>query len=242
LKGGGNIVLTAVGGSQLTNSKLGAMEASEAKLPLTTTKAEQAAELLSTGKFKALDIPQVGSSRNYPHDFVGPIEQGATRKVAPSGRVAPAIDPAQRALITSHPNAHAFERHGGGVTDAQLETRARTGVAPDGSKKVVGGKTVVPPNSTAFHSDELLVKADQAIRNGPLKAQIAADPSATVQKVEGFDVGIDLGRGYSRIGGSKQPDLQGPLELRKGITKATAVYEKNAATGEWQTITIYPEP
>ena len=62
-------------------------------------------------------------------------------------------------------------------------------------------------------------------------------------RVEGFDVGTDLGRGYSRIGsGTYKPGAQGPLVRREGLAKATAVYEKNATTGKWETITIYPEP
>lgn len=153
------------------------------------------------------------------------------------------IDPAERSLVTSHPDAHAFERHGGGVTDAQLETRARTGVAPDGSSVVKNGQTKIPPYSSAFYSDELLIEADQAIRNGPLQARIAADPTATVIRIDGFDVGQSLGRGYSRIGSATyQPGMQGPLLMREGLTKATAIYEKNATTGVWETITIWPEP
>lgn len=152
-------------------------------------------------------------------------------------------DLSKRSLITSHPDAHGFDRHGGRVTDGELQTRARTGVAPDGSSKVVAGQTKIPPHSTAFHSDELLITADQAIRNGPLQAKIAANPSETLHRVVGYDVGKDLGRGYSRIGpASYSPDTQGPLLRHDGISKATAVYEKNATTGKWMTITIYPEP
>lgn len=124
----------------------------------------------------------------------------------------------------------------------QLETRARTGVAPDGSSKVQNGQTIIPPHSTAFHTDALLVKADQAVRSGELQAKIAADPSATVIKVTRVDVGMDVGRGYSRITNRPNPDTQGPLQYHRSITNVTAVYEKNLTTGVWETITIYPEP
>jgi hypothetical protein len=66
--------------------------------------------------------------------------------------------------------------------------------------------------------------------------------SSTIQKVAKYDVGFDAGRGFKRIGSSNQVDLQGPLQKITKMTKVTAIYEKNATTGKWETITIYPEP
>lgn len=53
-----------------------------------------------------------------------------------------------------------------------------------------------------------------------------------------------MGRGYPRIGPSKQVPGQvqeGPLQRIDDISSATGVWEKNPVTGEWEPITIYPD-
>lgn len=148
----------------------------------------------------------------------------------------------RRRLIKKPPDGHAFEKHGGAVTDEQLETRARTGVAPDGS---TGPNGSIPPESSAFHSDEALMRADQAVRNGPLQDQIAQNPNATKLRVNNADVGFDAGRSYSRVGPSQQTPTspsQGPLQRTDGVTRVTGTYVKNPNTGEWETVTLYPDP
>lgn len=64
-------------------------------------------------------------------DFIGPIK------------------PSNWDALTAHPEGHAFSVHGGGVPDADLVVRARTGVKPDGSTGPI------PPLSSALHSDGL---------------------------------------------------------------------------------------
>ncbi|MEX0732142.1 MAG: hypothetical protein WED00_15665, partial [Aquisalimonadaceae bacterium] len=155
------------------------------------------------------------------------------------------INPQHLELITSHPNAHSIARHGGNVTNGQLMRRALTGVAPDGHVKVVKGKTILPPMSSAFHSDELLVYADQAVRNnGALQAAIAQNPGKTIITVKPTDVGdlgVGLGRGFERIAGSKlKPGLQGPPRLVESLRSVQATYEFNQATKVWEAITIFP--
>jgi hypothetical protein len=155
------------------------------------------------------------------------------------------INPQHLELVTGHPNAHSLARHGGGVTNNQLMHRALTGVAPDGHAKVVKGKTILPPMSSAFHSDELLVYADQMIRNnGALKSVIAQNPGKTIVTVKPTDIGdlgVDLGRGFEKIGGSKlKPDLQGPPRLIENLRSVQATYEFNQTKKVWETITIFP--
>jgi len=148
----------------------------------------------------------------------------------------------RRRLIKKPPDGHAFEKHGGAVTDEQLETRARTGVAPGGS---TGPNGSIPPESSAFHSDEDLIRADQAVRNGPLQDQIAQNPNATKLRINNADVGFDAGRSYSRVGPSQQSPAspsQGPLQRTDGVTRVTGTYVKNPNTGEWETVTLYPDP
>lgn len=58
-------------------------------------------------------------------------------------KVTSVIDQKNLDAVTSHPNAHSLERHGGAVTDGQLMYRAVTGEAPDGHVKIVNGKTMV---------------------------------------------------------------------------------------------------
>jgi hypothetical protein len=167
------------------------------------------------------------------YDFMGPL-------LGPNK-----INPQHLRLITDHPNAHSLARHGGSVSNDQLMHRALTGVAPDGHVKIVKGKTILPPMSSAFHSDELLVSADQMVRNnGALKAAIAQNPGKsiiTVKPADVGDLGVDLGRGFERIGGSKlKPELQGPPRLVENLRSVQATYEFNRANNVWETITIFP--
>jgi hypothetical protein len=159
-------------------------------------------------------------------DFVGPIK------------------PVNWAALTAHPDGHAFSVHGGSVTDADLAVRARTGVKPDGSDGPI------PPLSSAFHSDSLLISTDQTIREGGgLANAIARQPGQSVVRVETQDVGdlgMNLGYGYVRLGatGNKAANAAGagPLQRVDGLNSAQGIYELNPATGIWETITVYPAP
>ncbi|MDD1510153.1 hypothetical protein [Pseudomonas sp. CNPSo 3701] len=169
---------------------------------------------------------------------------GGVKGTSPQGTSAK-IDPNHLDLITSHPNAHSLARHGGSVTDEQLLYRATSGIAPDGHVKAPNNKTVVPPMSSAFHSDQLLVRADQAVRNGgALQAAIAKNPGATIVTVKPADVGdlgISLGRGFERVGGSKlNPELMGAPRKVNDLRSVQATYELNPVTKKWETITIFP--
>ncbi|ADZ92709.1 RHS repeat-associated core domain-containing protein [Marinomonas mediterranea] len=148
-------------------------------------------------------------------------------------------------LITSHPNAHSIARHGGSVTNEQLMHRALTGISPDGHVKVVKGKTILPPMSSAFHSDDLLIYADQALRNNDvLQAVIRQNPGKsiiTVRPIDAGDLGIDLGRGFERIAGSKlKPELQGAPNFVENLRRVQATYQFDPAKQVWETITIFP--
>ncbi len=129
---------------------------------------------------------------------------------------------------------HALERHGGSVTDEQLYVRARTGVAPDGSKTRRG----YTPTSTAFNSDELLVQADDFLRNNYLDDAIKNAEPGTLRIKVSADTGVDLGRGYVPVG--KKTGLSGPLQKVDGLTNVEAWYVYDPAKNIWQTNTIYP--
>lgn len=97
-------------------------------------------------------------------------------------------------------------------------------------------------DASAFHSDAHLVTADQMLRSGPLQQLIKAHPEQTLHKIKAYDVSTDVGRGYVRVGVAKyNPDTAGPPQFLPAMTRTTGVYEKNAATGIWETITIYPD-
>lgn len=154
-------------------------------------------------------------------------------------------DPESARRLTAAPGAHTLPRHGGSVTDEQLQTRARTGVAPDGHVKLKpNGQVILPPHATAFHSDEMAALADRRIRDsGALQAAIDANPGESTVPVPATDIGEDVGRGFSRIGSSTyDPDRQGPLQMHPSIRHVRGVYEKDPATGEWLPITLYPDP
>ncbi|MBK85082.1 MAG: hypothetical protein CMD81_14770 [Gammaproteobacteria bacterium] len=149
------------------------------------------------------------------------------------------------ALVTGHPNAHSIERHGGNVTNEQLIHRALTGIAPDGHAKIVKGKTILPPMSSAFHTDELLIFADQTVRNkGALQAVIELNTGKsiiTVKPADVGDLGLNIGRGFERIAGSKlKPELQGAPNLIENLRSVQATYEFNHTKQLWETITIFP--
>jgi hypothetical protein len=130
--------------------------------------------------------------------------------------------------LTSHPNAHGVPRHGGAVTDAQLQARARTGLTPDGVQRPI------PRVSSAFYSDAELVAADNALR-----AKLAGmSPSTGTVPVSISDLGRgNVGRGYVRIGPGQ--NMHGPLQ-RIELKGASALYEYNPYTGVWETITVHP--
>ncbi|SAL02579.1 LysM domain protein [Caballeronia pedi] len=164
-------------------------------------------------------------------DFVGPSRP---------------ISAAQMELLTVNADAHALARHGGSVTDAQLLTRALTGIASDGSIKLArNGVPILPPMSSAFHSDQLLAYADQYVRgSGALASAIANNPGApyvTVMPASVGDMGLDLGRGYVRVGASKfSPDLHGAPQLVDNLRSVQGTYALNPTTGKWETVTLFP--
>jgi len=134
--------------------------------------------------------------------------------------------------------------HGGSVTDAQLIHRAQTGVKPNGD---VGG---IPKISTAFHSDEALIFADQAVRNnGGLKAAISRNPEQTAIRVTVDDVGdlgVDLGRGFERLysTGNKKgnANMVGAPARVDNLNSVEGFYMLNQNTNVWETISIFPAP
>ncbi len=151
-------------------------------------------------------------------------------------------------LLTSHGNAHSFERHGGDVTDEKLMQRALTGEAPDGHVKIDRrtGLPIIPPLSSAFHSDELLKQADQMARESDVfKNKLDnLQPGVTlitIKPEEIGDFGVDLGRGYKRISTSRlRPELQGAPEKVDNLRSIQGTWQKSAVTGKWETITIFP--
>ena len=74
-----------------------------------------------------------------------------------------------------------------------------------------------------------------------MQAAIAANPGEIFLTVIG-EVGDNIGRGYSRIGGSRFLDAQGPLQYHTDISHARGTFEFDPVSGEWQLITLFPEP
>jgi hypothetical protein len=146
--------------------------------------------------------------------------------------------------LVSHPKAHAFSVHGGGVSEGAVVNRARTGVKPNGD---VGP---IPRMSSVFYSDDLLIQADNSIRNsGGLSNAIARQPGESVVRVltdDVGDLGVNLGYGYVRPGhtGSKvfNATVEGPLQRIDNLRSAQGIYEFNPTIGKWETITVYPAP
>lgn len=94
------------------------------------------------------------------------------------------------------------------------------------------------PDSTAFFSDDHLVKSDQFLRQNYLDDAIAnAAPGQLRLKVTG-DMGVPVGRGYLPVG--KTAGQAGPLLRVDNITNVEAWYVYNPASKTWQTNTIYP--
>ncbi len=134
---------------------------------------------------------------------------------------------------------------GGSVLDGDLILRAKSSIKPNSD---VGPS--VPPLSSAFHSDELLVFADQTIRNGGvLQKALARQPGQSVIRVnvsDVGDVGVDLGRGFRTVlsGGNKTANLEAhgaPVRV-DGLRSVEGVYQFNPNKNVWETITIFPAP
>lgn len=128
---------------------------------------------------------------------------------------------------------HAQCRHGEGVTDEQLRYRARTGIAPDGSRVTIrggprNGQAAIPALSSAFDSDRDIVDADALLRQR-LQALIEANPGRREFDVQ-VDMGRVVGRGYEG----------GTLARVDGLTHVTGTYVRNILTGAWEARTIYP--
>ncbi|MDY1014124.1 hypothetical protein SOM63_19120, partial [Pseudomonas viridiflava] len=154
------------------------------------------------------------------------------------------IDQQKLELLTSHPNAHSLGVHGSNVTDGDLMVRAKTGVKPDGA---IGPS--VPPLSSAFHSDDLLVQADQFVRNNALQKAIARNPGSDTVRVTADDVGdvgAELGRGFKRIWSSgntaKNLEVLGAPAKISNLRSVEGVYQFNPGKNVWETITIFPAP
>ncbi|MBB6582004.1 hypothetical protein HXP36_09665 [Ralstonia solanacearum] len=214
--------------SQLGNS-LDGLAAARAGYQL--PKASQMGGLASGRRGAAPPVGQTYSGNPLELDFVGPPRPLSTRQID---------------MLTSYPDAHSLQRHGGSVTDGQLIIRALTGVAPDNSVKLTkSGQPILPPMSSAFHSDQLLGYADQYVRsNGALANAIQNHPGeafVTVTPADVGDMGLNLGRGYVRLGGSRlQPDLQGAPQLIDNLRSVQGTYYFNATTGQWETVTLFP--
>ncbi|PIQ27112.1 hypothetical protein COW64_08475 [bacterium (Candidatus Blackallbacteria) CG18_big_fil_WC_8_21_14_2_50_49_26] len=207
-----------------------------------------------------------------------PVAAGAEEPGKPPRSNGPPSGNSQ--ATTFHPDAHAIERHGGNVTDSQLKARAVTGIAPDltlemtnnsaakraksGEDSYAGHIVVRPPMASAFWSDDLLLWADQQVRNGGALAKAlqrnGLDNATILQKiaagekvevtVTAEDVGdmhVNLGRGFERQGEKRyDPSKHGPQDAHTltyvpKLQTVGAKYVFDPASGTWQTITIYPD-
>jgi len=141
------------------------------------------------------------------------------------------------------PDAHAYTKHGGWVTDDLLRERAWTGIAPGSTAPSFR----YPSSSSAFHSDELLAFADSSIRSsGVLEARLAANPNLrniSINPSMVGDLGVDLGRGYIPVRPFEQVgavNYQGPLMRVDNMNSAGGFYRFNPATQQFDMITLYP--
>jgi hypothetical protein len=166
-----------------------------------------------------------------------PGGQSAALSRAPNGEFKYATN-SRPSHLTSHPDAHTVGRHGPQVTDQQLEHRALTGVAPDGTT-LAGNR--LPPLSSAFHTDRAMLRADAAVRGQPLQDKIAANPNAVSHRIT-VDVGEDVGRGYRRLGSGNPSNIgrNGPPQRVDGLNHVQATVTLNPTTGVWETLTMFP--
>ncbi|MEL4168388.1 DUF637 domain-containing protein [Pseudomonas sp. ZS001] len=151
----------------------------------------------------------------------------------------------QLELLTSNPNAHSLSVHGGAVSDGDLMLRAKSAIKPNGD---VGPS--VPPLSSAFYSDDLLIFADQTIRSsGALQKAISRQPGEDVVRVTVDDIGdlgVNLGRGFKRVlsSGNKVKNIEAsgaPVKVDK-LRSVEGVYQFNSDKKVWETITLFPAP
>jgi hypothetical protein len=167
----------------------------------------------------------------------GDPPSGGGNKPKPGAQAGAADD---LASLSRDPDAHTLRRHGGSVTDDQLQHRARTGVAPDGST-LSGGQ--IPPISSAFNTDADAVRSLAAAR-AQVQRQLANMPAGTtVVTIKPVDTGRAIGRGYRRVGSSNPNTIkEGPLQKLDDLTHVQGTFRYNPSTGTWDPITMFPAP
>lgn len=184
------------------------------------------------------DDPPGGGSGNGGSTSGDPPGGGGSSGGGPSGRPGGASD--DLATLSRDADAHTLTRHGESVTDEQLQHRARTGVAPDGST-LAGGQ--IPPISSAFHSNADAVRSLAAAR-AEVQRRLASMPAGTtVVRIGPVDTGRVVGRGYRRVGGSNPNNAAlGPLQRLDDLSHVQGTFRYNPTTGTWDPITMFPTP
>ncbi|EJL84603.1 hypothetical protein PMI15_02082 [Polaromonas sp. CF318] len=226
-------VAVASGVADLPANLKAALNSSDAKI-----RGEALVDALAIGAVATAIVSKLGTTV-LESVSIGPAAGGRAAQRGAIGNLKGASAKFDAELTRIAREGHALERHGGGVTDAQLLVRATTGVAPDGSVVIRNGQTVVPPSSTAFNSSSLLTQSDLIIRQNYLDRAIAlSSPGVQRITIEGVDMGVTVGRGYDRV--SSVPGNAGPLQFNSALSRVTAVYDYDAATKTWRTTTIYP--
>ncbi|MGI4735330.1 MAG: type VI secretion system tube protein TssD [Janthinobacterium lividum] len=138
-----------------------------------------------------------------------------------------------RAVDTSR-GGHSYAEHGAHVTAAQHEVRLRTGQKPSGDiPRKADGTLDIPSRSASFDSDEKYLEtlrlADQQLPTEQINSK------GGLKKKVDFDV-----LGTTNTGKAYELDPLGNV-LTIPVQGARAAYRLNAATGQYELITLFPK-
>lgn len=175
-------------------------------------------------------------------------DPGAGGEIFPGNYLLSKLDLAK---LRAGPKSHTLERHGRSVTDKELQHRAFSGVAPDGSSsrlKLQKKKLFIPELSSKFNSDASMkialnkVDVGTPAFNNALRIRLARNPNAT-QLVVREDLNADIGYGYknpSVEGVSKGHSAIGPLLKVGRLRYVEAKYVLNKSLNTWELRTMFP--
>jgi hypothetical protein len=175
------------------------------------------------------DLNRAGTPVGDPVGGYQVVKVGDDVKLRRAPDEAPYAGTSYQTRLNEHPNAHVLERHGHDVTDDALIKRANEGIAPDGSTIRQNPPYVLPPYSSKFSDPNKLKAGFDNTKPGSIAFQNAVPNGNRIEVTHVLSSGF-YGKGVAKN--------QSTFTQMKSVT---ARYE-DVGGGNWQLVTMYPNP